>query len=311
MFMKSQGPGKDETVFTVGRDDDGARLDVYLAGRVAGLSRRGAGRMAQEGRVRVGEAVAKKGHVVRCGDRVELLAAPPSWGEGVLPDHDVAETLCVVYADSQIVVIDKPSGIPSVPLQPGELGSLAGGVAAAFPECAAIGRRFGDGGLVNRLDTATSGLVLVARSLGVHRGLVELQRSGLIAKSYFALVENTGEALPAVIDCPLAPFGPRGRLMGPDPGGLEARTEVRVVQERGRWRLLEVTIHKGVRHQIRAHLAGVGHPIAGDAFYGGASPKGLARLFLHAFRIIIPENDAVLAVTAQSPLPPQLSRIVE
>lgn len=309
--MGDRGTSAQDTVFTVQEDEGGVRLDAYLAGKVPGLSRRRAGLIAQEGRVRVGKAVAKKGHLVQRGDRVEIAGALPSSREAVLPDRDIAERLRFVYTSPQIVVVDKPAGIPSVPQRPGEMGTLAGGVAAAFPECAELGRRFGDGGLVNRLDTATSGLVLVARSLPVHRRLVELQRAGRIAKGYLALVENSGAPLPAVIDTPLAPVGPRGRAMRPSPEGLEARTEIRAVRDIGRWRLLEVEIHKGVRHQIRAHLAGAGHPIAGDPVYGGAFPEGLTRLFLHAFRIAIPEYEEIPAVTVESALPLQLSRIVE
>jgi 23S rRNA-/tRNA-specific pseudouridylate synthase len=184
-------------------------------------------------------------------------------------------------------------------------------VVAGFPECARVFRSPGDGGLLQRLDRETSGLVLVARRQEVLALLADRQEGGGIEKRYLALVPRGADALPAVIRAPLGSAGPRGARVVSRENGRPARTELVSVRVWGEWQLVQATILKGRRHQIRAHLAGAGFPIAGDAIYGKKDTlAGLDRLFLHAsgLRLAHPVSGRQLDLTA--PLPDSLAEII-
>lgn len=286
------------------------RLDVWLTGQVAGLSRRRAQGMIAAGQVLVNGRLCTKGQLLGGGEEVAILSAPVP--RRFAPCTEEAVFLQVLLDDARFIVVDKPSGIPSVPLSPEERGTLAGAVAARFPECAAVGRRAGDGGLVQRLDKETSGVVLAARSQEAHDYFRGEQQAGRVEKRYLALVPRVEKPLPSVIDTPLVPSGQRGRMMRPSEDGLAAETRVEVVTGKGAWLLVRASIRHGVRHQIRAHLASVGAPVAGDPLYGGnARPDGLHRLFLHAHEIAFPHPVDRESVVVVSPLPPELARVME
>ncbi|HYZ90220.1 MAG TPA: pseudouridine synthase, partial [Myxococcales bacterium] len=207
----------------------------------------------------------------------------------------------IVHADAQIVVADKPAGMPSHPLKPGETGTAANALVGRFPELAAVGPAAREGGLVHRLDADTSGLLLAART---------------VEKGYLALVAGEFHA-GGEIDVPLAhdPNDPRKVRPASDPewaeahGARSALTRFAPIERRAGFTLVEVEIATGVLHQIRAHLAFIGHPLAGDALYGGPSLPGLRRHFLHAARLGFLHPDGTKARFA-SPLPDDLASVV-
>jgi 23S rRNA pseudouridine1911/1915/1917 synthase len=270
------------------------RLDSYLAKAIAGLSRRRAQALADAGDVTVNGRRARKGDELRAGDAIAVWSrpVPPRWPPRPAPEIDLA----VVREEASFLAVDKPSGIPSVPLDPGEPGTLAGAVAARFPECAALGRSPGDGGLLQRLDRGTSGLVLVARSEVAYRALSAAQRCGDVEKTYLALVARREAPWPERIDAPL--------------DGAPATTWIRSAEGAGAFCLLEAVIHRGRRHQIRAHLAHLGAPIAGDARFGGPAAPGLERLFLHARSIRAPHPETGAPFAAEAPLRAELARVL-
>jgi 23S rRNA pseudouridine1911/1915/1917 synthase len=296
--------------FDVADEDEGRRrLDVLLAARVEGLSRRQAQKLVARGVVLVDGRPAKKGMIVAAGSRVELTERPPPARWGPLPDGSI--DLRVLYEDRQLLALDKPSGVPSVPLAPEEPGTLAGALAARYPECRDLGRRSGDGGLVQRLDRGTSGVVLAARDAQSHASLVALQRGGGIRKTYLALVRDGGDHLPGRIDLPLSPAGVRGRAVKVDPAGMEASTEVVRLRVAGDLLLVRARIHRGRRHQIRVHLAAVGFPIAGDSIYGaGPEPEGIDRLCLHASSVELPHPVTSSLLEVTSPLSGTMKKII-
>lgn len=282
------------------------RLDAYLAVVLKGVSRRRAQGHIEAGEITVNGRRARKGDSLRAGDAIAVWS-PPETGPW-RPRPDPAVGFGVVLEEPSFLAIDKPSGIPSVPLDPGEAGTLAGGVAARYPECAVLGRSSGDGGLLQRLDRGTSGLVLVARTQGAFDRLFAAQRRGEIAKTYVALVAWRGAPLPEVIDATLSGIGRGGASVAVGPRGAPATTRLRNVTPLGTCALVEAEIHLGARHQIRAHLAHVGAPIAGDARYGGPEIPGLERLFLHATRIRAPHPDGGDPICVDCPLPEELRR---
>jgi 23S rRNA pseudouridine1911/1915/1917 synthase len=285
------------------------RLDAYLALVLKGVSRRRAQAFIKAGDITVNGRRARKGDPLRAGDAVAVWSQPVSGPWQPLPDPAVDFT--VIREEPTFVAVDKPSGISSVPLDPREPGTLAGGVAARYPECAALGRSPGDGGLLQRLDRGTSGLVLVARTGVTFERLFAAQRRGEIEKTYTALVSSRALPLPAAIDAPLTAAGQGRAAVAVDPGGAQAATLIRAVTPLGAFALVEAAIHLGARHQIRAHLAHVGAPIAGDARYDGPAVDGLDRIFLHASRVCArhPVDGSDLRI--ESPLPADLSRVLE
>ncbi|MDD5310122.1 MAG: pseudouridine synthase, partial [Deltaproteobacteria bacterium] len=221
--MDRDGPWETRVV---SGDEAGMRLDAFVAAAVPGLSARSARSLVERGLVLLDGRPGRKGERLAAGSRIDILERPVvgAW----LPEPDERVPFRVVLEDPHLLVVDKPSGVPSVPLAPGEKGALANGVAARFPECRAVGRSPGDGGLVQRLDTETSGLIIVARSEDIHDRLVRLQDAGAIEKRYLALVRAGESPVPALVDVALGPaLG--GRKVRPSPGRAQAVTRLRLV----------------------------------------------------------------------------------
>jgi 23S rRNA pseudouridine1911/1915/1917 synthase len=286
-----------------------ARLDVWLTSKLATLSRRKAGAMIQDGEVTVNGRKIKKGNALKPGSEVAIWSPPPVENWSPLPDPAIP--LEVIYEDDHLAAVDKPWGIPSTPLSPDEKGTLANGVVAKFPTCASLARSRGDGGLVQRLDRDTSGVVLIAKTAPVFDSLITMQSNDKIEKIYSALVPRGEGELPRVIRTGLARAGSGGRRVKPDPNGAPAQPAVRPVRQWDNWMLVEAAIHRGRRHQIRVHLASAGFPIAGDPLYGTSdAPPELNRMFLHATRIRFAHPKTQREMELVSPLPPGLASVV-
>ena len=284
------------------------RLDAFLASAVEGLSRRRAQRFIEQRTVTVNGRSARKGQQLRDRDTVELWQDPTDPGWNAAPSPDLP--LRVVHEDPHLIAVDKPPGIPTVPLAADEHDTLAGALVARYPECAPLGRHPGDAGLIQRLDRGTSGLALAARTAPAFEALLDLQENDDIEKVYLALVRASPEALPAAVDAPLGPAGRRGRTVRHDPDGRPAHTALEPRDAIGDLLLVQATIHRGFRHQIRAHLAHVGLPIAGDSSYGGPELEGLPRIFLHAEQVRLPHPLTGEPLELRAPLPGDLLPIV-
>lgn len=282
----------------------GERVDVWLAGALE-LPRTRVKELLERGAVRIGGRVPRKGDRTVAGARVEVT----------LPDEDPRPVpqpelpLSVIHLDPQLVAVDKPSGMPSHPLEPGERGTVVNALVARHPECADASADPREGGLVHRLDTLTSGVLLASRTGEAWRALREAFSGRQVDKRYLAVV--TGPvAAEGEIDLPLRHRGDHVEpaLSG---GGREALTDFRALSRSGDASLLEVRIHTGVLHQIRAHLAAIGAPVLGDTDYGGRPFPGLERFFLHAARLGFshPATGSRLELTA--PLPDELRRALD
>ena len=279
------------------------RVDVWLAGALS-LPRARVKELLERGAVRVGGRPPRKGDRTVAGARVEIT----------LPDEDPRPvpqpelSLNVLHVDPQLVAVDKPAGMPSHPLQPGERGTVVNALVTRYPECTDASADPREGGLVHRLDTFTSGVLLAARTPDAWRAVREAFSGRQVDKRYLAVV--TGPvADDGEIDLPLRHRGDHVEpaLAG---GGREALTDFRVVSRARDAALLDVRIRTGVLHQIRAHLASIGAPVLGDADYGGRLHPGLPRFFLHAARLglLHPATGSRLEVVA--PLPDELRRVL-
>jgi 23S rRNA pseudouridine1911/1915/1917 synthase len=252
------------------------RLDGFILAACPTLSRRLVRRLIDDGAVRVDGRRAARGARIARGAHVTL---PPIALE---PEPDLP--VSVRYVDEDIVVVDKPGGMPGHALDPRQRGTVAAFLAARFPETASVGDPLSSG-LAHRLDTGTSGLQMAARSGGAFARLRDAFRAGEVTKRYLAIVSGTPPAR-AVIETPLA-HDPRDRrrMIAATAGrrAWPARTEVTLCQTGAGVALVTATLRSGVTHQVRAHLAQLGHPVLGDVRYDGPDaglPAG--RHALHA-----------------------------
>jgi len=279
------------------------RLDRLLADSIADLSRRRAQQLLAAGLVRVDGRRARKGDVIR-GETTIAVELPDSPAAAIIPEPD--PPVSVLYEDAQSIVLDKPAGRPAHALRSNERGTIANFLAARFPECVGAGRTPLEAGLAHRLDTATSGALLAARSREAWLALRGQFRDGRIGKLYAAVV--AGSILEAgEIRRPIEPH-PRShrkvRVLDAEEGSRRARPAVTRYAPRARGRdstLLDVEISTGVMHQIRAHLAAIGHPVVGDDLYGSAARA--ERHLLHARRLAFDSPATGERVVVESPLP--------
>jgi 23S rRNA pseudouridine1911/1915/1917 synthase len=274
--------------------DSGRRLDAFLAAHLPDITRREIVEWIAAGHVRVNGRVSAKGSVVRSGSAV-TLAAP----RALLPNPQLP--IQILWADDTIVVVNKPSGIPSVALRHDETDTVANFLLAHFPEMATAGPRMLEAGVVHRLDTATSGVLLAARTPDAYTALREQFTSQTVQKQYLALVHGH-VSQPGTCRSKLRSTGPRGRHISETTGnGQEAQTDYVPVIHFPHHTLIRVTIPTGVRHQIRVHLAALGYPIVGDALYG--KPQGEERLCLHAELLSLLHPQTGVRMQFTCPLP--------
>jgi len=284
-----------------------ARLDTFLHRALPEMSRRLVRRLIVEGAVRLNGRPAAKGSRVVPGDQVTLPALPPA----IAPEPGLA--LPVLYEDDALVALDKPGGMPGHALDPRQRGTAAAFLLAHYPEMAGVGDPLAPG-LVHRLDSGTSGLLVAARTRAAHRALRAALRAHAVEKRYLAWVAGDASALAgARIPLPLAHDPSDRRRMVPATAGARAwpaETRVRVVRAGRERSLVEATILTGVTHQVRVHLAARGHPLLGDVLYGGA-PAGLppGRHALHAVRMTLPHPADGRPLTLSAPLPADLAAL--
>lgn len=255
-------------------------------------SRRVARELCAEGRVMVNGTAARAGTTVKAGDRIVVIGtiAP------VRPDPELGRAgldtiVRTLFEDDDLLVVEKERGAPSVRLRSDDGITVADCLAAKDPRTMSASRDPRESGLVNRLDTMTSGILLAAKSAEIWKRLRTLIAEGRVEKSYLALVEGIPDWRSAVCDRPLRSAGAGSRMEAVSPGqvGLSARTEVDVVATFPAAGTSVCRAHaaRGRRHQVRAHLAALGLPLTGDEQYGSArdlSAVSSALPFLSAVR---------------------------
>lgn len=303
--MTEPGP----IAFTVSADRAGNRLERLVIDAVS-CTRSEARALFERGDVRLNGRRVKKGARVAAGDEVEVRL-PEAW---VVADKE--QPLALRLERDDLVVISKAAGVPSAPLAPGERGTIANALVARYPEMREFGYAEREPGLVHRLDTQTSGLLLAARNRATFDALVRALQKGELSKQYLAVVQNRSALEDqGRIEASLEPDPERrGRVIVARDDARYHRfcvTEYRVVSRGARFALLELTASPAFRHQIRAHLASLGHPIIGDALYGGEAHPALgARHALHASMLGYSGDDAVPGFSVNDPAPPEFNELV-
>ena len=291
-------------------DGGGMRADRVVADAV-GLSRSYVQRLIEEGRVTQGDKPVKSKDVLPAGAALELDL--PDRPTPTIEAEDIP--LAVVYEDADVLVIDKPAGLVTHP-SPGRTGGtlvnalLARAPATEYGSVAGADRP----GIVHRLDRDTSGLIVVARNDHAQAALMAQLKARRVKKTYLALVEGSPAAEVGRIEAPIGRDPRQFSKMAVMSTGRPSVTGYRVRERLPGWTLLEVDLMTGRTHQIRVHLASIGHPVAGDPIYATGSarrgPEGLARLFLHSWRIEFASVSSEKLIRAEAPLPPELESVL-
>lgn len=294
----------------------GQRVDRVVS-LLTGMARSKVAVLLADGHVLVDGVPSTRAQRVEEGQSVEVADEfIPAEGPTELPplEPDASVEFPVVHEDSQIVVVDKPAGLVVHPGAGHLSGTLVHGLLARYPEMAGVGDPQRPG-LVHRLDKGTSGLMVVARTAPAFEALGDQVRARSMSRRYLALVWGLVEADRGLIDAPIGRSDRSPLRQAVSSGGRDARTRYEV---RGRWTgpdrtLVECYLDTGRMHQIRVHLAAIGHALVGDPGYRGARQgfgEGLGRPFLHAWRLGFRHPEDNRPVSFASELPDDLSDLL-
>ncbi|MDM0024018.1 RluA family pseudouridine synthase [Variovorax saccharolyticus] len=291
--------------FLIGPAEHGQRLDRALAALVPEFSRSYLQQLIEAGMVEIqGRVLTKASATVHAGEagRIELRPTPQSQAFKAEPMD-----LRVVYEDDHLRIIDKPVGLVVHPAPGHWSGTLLNGLLALDPRAALLPRA----GIVHRLDRDTSGLMVVARSRQTMDALVALIAAREVKRQYLALAHRSWQGARARhVDAPIG-RDPRNRLRMAvvdleRHSGKLARTLIEALDSNEQGCAVRCTLETGRTHQIRVHMASIGHPLVGDTLYGGAPAAGLTRQALHAFRLGFAHPVTGEPMEFRSPPPPDL-----
>lgn len=290
----------------VGPENEGIRLDLFVPKEVPEVSRSQVAQLIKEGKVKVNNKKAKPSYRLKEGETIIVEIPPPPTLE--LEPQDLP--FSIVYEDSDLAIVDKPRGMVVHPAQGNWDQTLVNALLYRIQGLSSINGEMRPG-IVHRLDKDTSGLLIVAKNDRAHRHLAEQIKRHQVVRKYMALVhgrikENQGQVA--------APIGrnPRDRKkMAVIAGGREAVTNYRVIRRFHDFTLVECSLETGRTHQIRVHMAYLGHPVAGDALYGprrkALDLKGQA---LHACLLSFKHPATEQIVTFTSPLPAYFEEVL-
>jgi 23S rRNA pseudouridine1911/1915/1917 synthase len=286
----------EELELTVPPEAAGARLDRFLAEPLGSRAR--AQSLIDAGSVLVDGRSRPKRHAVAGGERITVHVPAPAEPAAVSP-----APFGVAYEDEHLLVVDKPAGVVVHPAR----GHWTGTLAQALDGRGAEGGESWRAGLVHRLDRNTSGLLVVAKDAEVHRALKQLLAERHLRREYLALIHGHPEARTGTIDAPIGRHRRERVLMSIDTDEpREARTHFEIERLLPASTLVRVALETGRTHQIRVHMAAIGHPVCGDPQYGTAGEYGLERQFLHAARLAFEHPVTGASVDVRSELPADL-----
>jgi len=287
---------------------DGERVDRVVA-LLTGRPRREVADLVESGHVRVdGQAVDTRSRRLVEGEVVEV-ELPQATDDRLAADHDV--DVPVVYDDADIIVVDKPAGLVVHPGAGQREGTLVHGLLARFPELAGVGDPARPG-IVHRLDKGTSGLMVVAHTPEALVDLTAQMKRRDIERRYLALVLGEVTEGRGVVDAPVGRSVRQPARMAVTARGRTARTRYEVLErytDPVAATLLECRLETGRTHQIRVHLAAIGHPVVGDTRYGRADALAMKRPFLHAHKLAFDHPGDGGRRRFQSPLPADLEQV--
>ena len=280
----------------------GLRLDQALARLLPDESRSRLAKLIDAGHVTVdGERPLAK-RKMRSGEAVAVELAPRQEESAYAPE---AIALAIVHEDEAVIVIDKPAGLVVHPGSGNWRGTMLNALLHHAPRLKELARA----GIVHRLDKDTSGLLVVAKTEAAHADLVRQLQARTVERTYLALVRGK-VARAGVVDAPIGRHPVSRTRMAVVAGGKRAVTHYRVRRRLGTHTLLECDLETGRTHQIRVHLASIGHPVEGDPVYAGRGERLLDRQALHAWKLAFRHPLSAKSVAFESPLAPDIAALV-
>ena len=303
---RAQPPGAARTRLVIPAGCAGLRLDQALAGLLPEHSRSRIKQWIEAGDVRVDGLAAAPRRTLRGGEQVEI--AMPA--RAPMRDEPQDIPLVVRYEDDDLLIVDKPAGLVVHPGSGNPAGTLLNALLHRLPAQSALPRA----GIVHRLDKDTSGLMVVAKREAAQAALVRALATHQVRREYLAVARgNVERAL--TVDAPIGRHPVARTTMAVVARGKPARTHVRVVERFGIATLVRCQLETGRTHQIRVHLAAIGHPLVGDPDYGGRRAKGgvldFPRQALHATRLALVHPRTGAALGVDSPPPADLAALLE
>jgi len=286
----------------------GLRLDQALARLLPEHSRSRLAAWVKQGKVSVDDTAADAKRKVWGGERIRLEAvAPPE--AGARQPEDIP--LAILHEDAHILVVNKPAGLVVHPGSGNWQGTMLNALLHHAPQLAAIPRA----GIVHRLDKDTSGLLVVAKTLEAQTDLVRQLAARTVKRHYLALAHGR-VARDGAVDAPIGRHPVSRTKMAVVGSGRAARTHYRVLERFARATLLECALETGRTHQIRVHMAEIGHPLVGDPVYGPrrkapAPLDGFARQALHAWRLALAHPATGEVMGWEAPLPEDMAQLLE
>lgn len=299
-------------VSVVDEAHDGARLDMFLSTALKGWSRAGIQRLIREGHVRLNGRAVKAHHAVRRGDNIETSVPAPRVPE-LLPEPIPLE---VLHEDGDLLVVNKAAGMVVHPAGRNMRGTLVNALLARCGNLSAVGGVLKPG-IVHRLDKGTTGCIAVAKNDETHRGLCSQFLHRQVHKEYLALVHGVVRRESGLVEGLIARHpADRKRMAVRKDRGRNAVTSFQVLERFDACTLVTLRLHTGRTHQIRVHMAHLGHPVVGDSVYGKNRPRaigGLAieRPMLHAFRLGFTHPRTGDEVRTEAPLPGDMARLLD
>ena len=277
----------------VGSEQEGQRIDKFLQESLPGMSRSQAQKWIAQGLVRIGEKGAGKNDKLKSGMVVsvelpippEELDGEPDWEEILHPTtlpQPQEIPLDIVYEDEHLLVVNKPKHMVVHPGAGNEQGTLVNALLAHCGSSLSGINGVLRPGIVHRIDKDTSGLLVVAKTDAAHLGLSAQLEAHSMEREYRAVVHGRMRESEGVIDAPLARHPVHRKKMAVVPGGRRAVTHYRVLEQFPRFCYLSCRLETGRTHQIRVHMASIGHPLAGDPLYGPARGLSIGGQCLHA-----------------------------
>jgi 23S rRNA pseudouridine1911/1915/1917 synthase len=297
--------------FVATKDDAGQRLDQFLTAQLPELSRSRIQQLIADGHVRIGRGKLKPGLAITPGLTIDVTVPPPA---PAAPEPEDLP-LRILYEDDDIVVVDKPAGMVVHPAAGHGRGTLVNALLHHIGGLSGIGGEKRPG-IVHRLDRGTTGVMVVAKHDRAHRELARQFHDREVGKEYVALVwggMRAGQVLDAAIG---RDPRERHRMSTRSRRAKPATSKILAVETYSSVSLVGVAIGTGRTHQIRVHLSDAGHPVVGDAVYGGvrkkhpASLSKLDRPFLHAARLTLTHPTTGKRMTFESPLPADLAAVL-
>jgi 23S rRNA pseudouridine1911/1915/1917 synthase len=293
-YTVPKAPSRGLTV-TIPVEMAGLRLDQALARLLPDESRSRLARLIAEGHVRVDGRTAAPRLKMKSGEAVEVALAPRP-ADSAFEAEAIA--LAIVHEDDDLAVIDKPAGLVVHPGSGNWAGTMLNALLHHAPEVKALPRA----GIVHRLDKDTSGLLVVAKTERAQLALVRQLQARTAKRTYLALARGVVKAHGSV-DAPIGRHPVQRTRMAVVATGKPAVTHYRVRERFAAHTLLECALETGRTHQIRVHLASIGHPIEGDATYAGRGKRLFHRQALHAWKLAFVHPGSGKAVAFESPLP--------